>query len=296
MNDVSVVSESIRDPLENLERFTELLSDDEDVPDERHLDAYLKQIDISDSRPTDDVSYSELTQLRNSLKRNLKRGNILPEGKMEPTPALMNISLKMHQQRMLHEMLVKESVPYRVSSGINAFCVGDKVGAGKSIEVLSLICHSPCVKRIISNKMVYKGARYRNFYGFDLRPTVTFKTNLIVVPHNIYNQWVEYIQTNTQLTFYGISRTKNLEDLKLSELVEGKYHIVLVKSTRYNNLMTHIYEKYSRQTGCRPYKSLHSTDMVDHINGLRKQILSIFKTDKIDKSFLDDIQRAKASQ
>ena len=63
---------------------------------------------------------------------------------------------------------------------------------------------------------------------------MVLKTNLIVVPHGIYNQWVNYISNDTSLTFYGISNRKLLNQLNINDLVDGKYDIVLVKSTRFN--------------------------------------------------------------
>jgi ABC-type microcin C transport system duplicated ATPase subunit YejF len=68
----------------------------------------------------------------------LKNGNICPDG---PTVQIKNknIKLKHHQQRMVYEMIQRENINYRLSNGINAFVLCDKVGSGKSIDILSLI-------------------------------------------------------------------------------------------------------------------------------------------------------------
>lgn len=178
---------------------------------------------------------------------NIKQGNINPEGPLLETPKNIKISLKKHQQRILYEMLEKENIGHRVTSGINAFVLADNVGSGKSIDVLSLIAHKPIITNLISNKLIYNTTTlgYLKFNGFTIYPTIEFKSNLIVIPHSIYNQWLNYIVEFTNLTFLGISKSKDIENLDYQKLVDGDYNILLVKSTKFNNLMKSIYEKYN---------------------------------------------------
>ena len=91
----------------------------------------------------------------------------------------MKVQLKYHQKRLLYEMIKKEKSEYRVSSGINLFCLGDKVGSGKSIDILSLICNNTEVENLIPNKLNYRITKYSNFKGFVFEPTVEFKSNLV---------------------------------------------------------------------------------------------------------------------
>ena len=178
------------------------------------------------------------------VKNNIKSGNINPEGPLIETPAGMKIMLKYHQKRLLHEMVEKEHIGHRVSSGLNLFCLADQVGSGKSIDIIALISHSPLVDQFINNKLIYRINKYSPFKGFVCEPTIEFKTNIIVIPHGIYNQRVGYITNCTSLTYYGITTMKSIETFSFTNLENGDYNIILIKSTRYNDFMKAVYDKY----------------------------------------------------
>lgn len=190
---------------------------------------------------SDDIRHSE--QIYNRIFKNIKKGNINPIGPLMDTPSNILVPLKTHQKRIVYEMLEKEKSNYRVSNALNAFVLADNVGSGKSMDILALIAHSPLVDHIIPNKLIYNVSNL--FKGIELNPTIEFKTNLIVIPHGIYNQWIDYIVKYTSLTYYGVSTKKNIVNLSYDKLIEGTYNILLVKSTRYNDLMKDIYSKYN---------------------------------------------------
>jgi SNF2 family DNA or RNA helicase len=208
----------------------------------------------------------------------IKKGNINPDGKLATTPPEIKLPLKLHQQRVVAEMLDKETMKYRVSNSINMFILADKVGSGKSIDILSLIAHRPEVQvNPIPNKIIYRPEKYSRFSGYLTENNVVFKTNMIVIPHGIYNQWSGYIKDNTTLTYYGISFNRDIDKLDLNDLIQGKYNILLVKSTRYNNLMDKIYYKYSEDSEQVKFSSTISglTNLVpitDHFYNIYNQL------------------------
>ena len=167
---------------------------------------------------------------------NISYGNLKING---PIIGINNnkIKLKLHQKRMVYEMIQRENINYRLTSRINAFVLCDKVGSGKSIDVLSLISIKPEINRIIGNRLKYKpyDFTYCDFYGLNIKPTYKYKTNLIVIPHGIYNQWEEYLNKFFNLTYYGIKKRKDIEELNIQDVINGKYNVILLKSTRYNN-------------------------------------------------------------
>ena len=184
----------------------------------------------------------------NNLIKHIKKGNIQPDHTLSPTPDKFKIKLKLHQQRTLYEMLYKESIDYRVSNSINMFVLSDKVGSGKSIDILALIAQKPYLSdtdHLNINRLRSKSHRrvYR-YKGLELQPTVIFKTNLIIIPHNIFKQWEQYIRNCTYLSVYTINMRHKIKHLPFEKLISGEYPILLVKSTMYNDLMQHIYEKY----------------------------------------------------
>ena len=106
------------------------------------------------------------TSVYKDVINNIMKGNVNPSGPIEDTPKGLLLDLKLHQKRLLSEMLYKETQVHRVTSGINAFVLADKVGAGKSLDVLALICKKPIVDSVrVENKLVYKSSRYSDFRG-----------------------------------------------------------------------------------------------------------------------------------
>ena len=183
-----------------------------------------------------------------TISKNITKGNIRIKHTNCPTPKNFKLTLKLHQQRMLQEMIEKEKIKYRIGNRINMFVLSDKVGSGKSIDILALICKYPVLddeQYLNMNYITYKIPKiYKTFKGLELKPSVIFKTNLIVIPHNIFNQWSSYISELTNLSVYLINSRKKISNMVYKDLIDGKYNIVLVKSTMYNDFMDSIYKKY----------------------------------------------------
>lgn len=251
----------------------------------------IKFIDIQNEQTYFDMS------LVKSIRKNIKKGNIIPDGEMEPTPDGIKIELKVHQKRMLHEMLVKESLNYRISSRINAFCIADKVGAGKSYEVLSLITKNPIVNNFGNNKLIYKPHIYSDYTTLEFANTIELKTNLIVVPHGIYNQWLNYIVKFTNLTYIGIGFKRDISKINYDEIKDGKYNIILVKSTRYNDLLNDIYKSFPKVSNCITYKDdLFDEKMRENIFNIKIFADDVYKNisnNEFDDNFLNNIQNLK---
>lgn len=98
----------------------------------------------------------------------------------------------------------------------NSAILGDKVGSGKSLTILSLIASlrtPPPKNRIISGT---------SFYSLTVKPTSEqWKTNLIVVPHGLVNQWNNFIEM-TNLSVYIIDKTSDIQYLCIKEVLETK--------------------------------------------------------------------------
>ena len=109
-------------------------------------------------------------------------------------------------------MLQRENYKYRLSNRMNTLFLCDNVGSGKSYEMLSLIAIKPTVDSIWENQYymcnnlaTYNKSSFR-LEGFTNKNVTEFKCNLLVVPHNIYHQWIGYIRDSTKLSYYGIDR------------------------------------------------------------------------------------------
>lgn len=197
------------------------------------------------------TEFDPFDNLENYIKvlKKVQKGNIKKIGGKVKTPDKCKIKLKEHQKRIIFEMLVKEKQKYRVTEKINLFVISDKVGSGKSMNVLGLISHKPCVNDYVGNIIKHKPDNNFDFIGYEInKKSIFLKTNLIVIPHSIYHQWEEYINFFPNLTYYGIKKKKDITQLSWEKVIKGEYNILLVKSTKYNKLMDLLYEKYPLET------------------------------------------------
>ena len=117
--------------------------------------------------------------------------------------------------------------------------IGDTVGSGKTLTILSLISK----KNVLENKLpnlIHKG--FVTCSEVSLTKTTIQPYNIIVVPHIIFKQWKESIETLTDLTYYGINTTKALNKFKDYFTTEEKSKtfnakIILITNTRFNDFV-----------------------------------------------------------
>jgi SNF2 family DNA or RNA helicase len=88
--------------------------------------------------------------------------------------------------------------------------LNDKVGAGKTLTVIGLICHSLTLPA--RDIMVETD----EFFELKLSNIQYYKTNLIIVSHNIINQWKNAIE-KSNLRYIVISTNKDLEILAIKK-------------------------------------------------------------------------------
>jgi SNF2 family DNA or RNA helicase len=168
----------------------------------------------------------------------LKQGN-LNESSIKYNQCINNFKgeLKEHQKNMLHAMRNLEDNGYQDNDDFYSVhttigICGDKTGAGKSITVLALISDNPEFKA--KEKVIQQ---FGTFVYVKSKVINSFvKSNLIVVPHSCFSQWLNYINKFTTLSFYTISKRKEIENFNISKLKEQN-GIVLCTSSMYNEFM-----------------------------------------------------------
>lgn len=144
-------------------------------------------------------------------------------------PENINVELMNHQKTMISKMLEIESSGiinisnlsiknyYNLininssdaSISTNIGILGDKVGSGKTLMIISLIT----IKKIINEREIEMGGS--QFYSVKLKPTTPLiKTNLIIVPHKILPQWKEaFNKYSPNLKVNEISLNKEIDNL-----------------------------------------------------------------------------------
>ena len=192
---------------------------------------------------------------------NIQELNALSEKSIQPTN--IKVPLYGHQLAVLHQMLALEksgtepirmtgttgttgtgidqnqsynsyvntAVPYmNTDVRFHIGVLGEKPGAGKSYEILSLIA---------AQKTLPLPTRFEN-YGQDLI-TLSWNEfpyfidcNLLVIPHNLVNQWQTYCETVFSGQYQFIRTRKQLEQFNYAALKAGTYDLVVVTNSVYD--------------------------------------------------------------
>lgn len=148
-----------------------------------------------------------------------------------PTPRGAKINLKPHQQTLLARCIqyenssmslkeFKEIEPhvdgqdyFKTNMGI----IGDRVGAGKSYVILSLIASNDITNK---NNIIIKSHGFNKVMYYIHDKTTSIKTNMLVVPHNLATQWEYYIKSFDCDLKYKIIKTNKALDALISETMD----------------------------------------------------------------------------
>jgi hypothetical protein len=222
----------------------------------------------TNSQDTDNIYNNYEYEFYQHSKYINEYGSISPHGPILDTPDMIKLPLKLHQKRTLYHMSFLENHKNRIIDD-NFLILSDNVGSGKSYCILSLIAMNRTVN--MYNNLYKILPKYNsintNFSQHQLTgiymneaKCIEFNSNLIVVPHSIYTQWYNYINSYTTIPFIGLSTLLEINKLgnskeKLIETLNSVY-IILVKSTVYNDFIRYL-ESYNLRQEIR-YKSVNT--------------------------------------
>jgi len=182
------------------------------------------------------------TDIVNSCYNNLD--NLSPKI-LQPDNVL--IELKEHQKTIIHAMLQLEekgciavpkllyfsSVPtdYNISTTVGI--LGDRVGAGKSLDIITLVSLNKSPKK---RDVIYESSKYISIK--EITDTSKYiDTNLLVVPHKILSQWVNFFNYAPHLKLYTIAHDSDFNSLNIID----NHDVILIACTKYEQFET----KYS---------------------------------------------------
>jgi len=150
-------------------------------------------------------------------------------------PPYINIKLMNHQKTIVKRMLDLETdrtikipeielgyyyqaVKYKdVSIKTNVGILGDKVGAGKTLDIISLISMKPKIEFV--DKQLITG-KYISFSGEKEHTKIN--TNLVIVPHKLIPQWKSNFEKALNLKVLTITMNKQIDELILKKIVKIK--------------------------------------------------------------------------
>lgn len=226
-------------------------------------------------------------------------GSISPHGPIIDTPNMIKLPLKLHQKRTVYHMSFLENYKNRIIDE-NFLILSDNVGSGKSYCILSLIAMNRTINmynniyqilpKYNSVNTNYSQHRLNGIY-INERKCIEFKSNLIVVPHSIYTQWNNYINTYTTIPYIGLPTLLEINKLgnnkeKLIETLNSVY-IILIKSTVYNDFIRYL-ESYDikQDITCR----IVNTDFSVEDDNTNKYIMEYDEQNNINKCSYTSVQ------
>ena len=247
------------------------------------------------------------------IQKIITKGTIHPIGDKVKTPQNIKLELKDHQKRILHEMLQREDYEYRLIDGQNLLFLCDNVGSGKTISILSLISERPFVKSVWKNRYYlprsklskYEQEKYKiSGVKFD-KDITTFNSNLLIIPHSIYNQWEKYIGDNTDLKYYSIGTKKHMKLTKEEyDKILNENSIICIKSTMVKDFVTILNEFYGEVGWTikdNNYSNNSEENKTTNINGITaeirkeaKQFINGFTSSpckKVMNTFIENIKK-----
>jgi hypothetical protein len=169
----------------------------------------------------------------------------------ETQPKHIKLPLKVHQLTLLKKCreLEDSSInPIKLTNTQNNSSseikskfgiIGDTVGSGKTLTILSIISKQNVLENRLPN-LIHKGlvtCSEESLNECNVKPY-----NIIVIPHIIFKQWKEIIETYTDLTYYGINTNKALDKFKDYFTTDEKSNtfnakIILITNTRFNDFI-----------------------------------------------------------
>lgn len=148
-----------------------------------------------------------------------------------PTPAGAAITLKAHQQTLLARCIQYENSSIKLTEfneiaphvdeqdyfKTNMAILGDRVGAGKSYVILSLLVSNDITNK---NNIIIKSHGFNKVMYYIHDKATSIKTNMLTVPHNLATQWEYYIKTFGCDIKYKIIKTQKALDALINEASE----------------------------------------------------------------------------
>jgi superfamily II DNA or RNA helicase len=129
------------------------------------------------------------------------------------------------------------NIKYNIN--MNYGILADKVGAGKTFEIIGLICHTQVPKQ---HTRILSSGHYTSIKFEDTEECI--KTNFIIVPHNLILQW-KTVLDHTKLNYFMINKRSHIDNLtSVYNIFEGvenpeinpnnciaNYDVILISAT-----------------------------------------------------------------
>lgn len=164
----------------------------------------------------DQYPRSSVQSILGSLNLSFKN-LITSDSQQAVQPPQIKIPLRMHQKALIHAMLEREKASmngislYNTLTYSNYGVLGDEVGSGKSLTILSYIAMLKNTGGFIENKITLYPDSSKHFFTVCKKEYASINGPcLIVTPHTIYRQWQDYCKKQTTLKVFYAKSNKSL--------------------------------------------------------------------------------------
>jgi SNF2 family DNA or RNA helicase len=180
---------------------------------------------------------SSLNEYMNNI-HTVYKNSLSEDAHTIDTPPSLKCELHAHQKAIASRM---ETIEKELTSGVmhnddecmysNYAILGDSVGVGKSLMVLAHIARVDKLPPLLKNNMLNKFSS-SNFFSIKSckYSKLTEAGCLIIIPHTLFRQWSEYIETQTTLSHFCIARLNQIDSTTFRENVLSA-QVVLVSNT-----------------------------------------------------------------
>lgn len=154
-------------------------------------------------------------------------------------PEYVEQTMFIHQRKAVSMLLSIEKdhtisgQKYDMRTNIGIFA--DKIGAGKTLTMCTLL--SMKIDPEPRKNPIYGSSKHFSVIVNHTRQTNELLTNLIIVPHNLINQWKDTLELIKNVSFKIVSKIKHVEEF--NSLLNTNVDIpdvILVVNTMYKNL------------------------------------------------------------
>lgn len=167
-------------------------------------------------------------------------------------PTGLNIELMEHQKAIVHEMINLENcksiniqnvnyygyvTPKNIRINSSMGILGDRVGSGKSYEIISLILENTTPKKSICP---IEGTPFVSISEIIDTKNKSIKTNLLIIPPQITEQWIQFFKQAPTLKINVCTKISDAVDAPL----DGSLDVIIITSKiikciihKYNNVI-----------------------------------------------------------
>jgi SNF2 family DNA or RNA helicase len=166
----------------------------------------------------DNFLYDKLVTLN-----NVYNNSIVP-GKSPPQASVIKTQLYPHQSTLIKGMhIYRDKMTRGFLFGNQAIngkigIIGDGSGTGKTLSILAYLATQVGTFPRITCELTSSSSKY--FFSHEIyHLSDASSTNLIVVPHSLFNQWKNEIQKHTTIQYIPIETKRSLKDEDLATMI-----------------------------------------------------------------------------